>query len=287
MNLGVLQRLLLIKQTLFGVTWLAASALLPYLQPNIPTFRPLIWLLLFSAFVSARFSGMCFNGFFDRTFDAKNPRTKDRPLPLGQISPISCLLLACMFLGLFFWASWTINTLSGLLSLLMGAIIVIYSLTKRITALCHLVLGSIYFFAPLAAWTALTGTFSVIPLLFGGAFFFSIAGSDIIYACQDIEFDRKMHLYSIPSMLGIKQAYLLAALMHAASVISLVLESLLLGSSFLLAGALAVGSMFAFSYMLLLGGQSSHMAAFTRMNTLSGVIIFITTLGAVLWRVLL
>ncbi len=287
MNLGVLQRLLLIKQTLFGVTWLVASALLPYLQKDMPVFRPNIWLLLFFAFVSARFSGMCFNGYFDRAFDAKNPRTKDRPLPLGEISPVACLILAIVFLALFFAASWAINIHSGLLSLLMGVIIIIYSLTKRITALSHLVLGSIYFFAPLAAWMALTGEFSVIPLLYGGAFFFSIAGTDIIYACQDIEFDQKMGLYSIPSMLGIKQAHSLAAFMHVASVICLVLESLLLGSTILLVGAFSVACMFSFSYMLLLCGHISHMAAFWRMNALSGIIILISTCSAVVCHVLL
>lgn len=285
MNFSVLQRLLLIKQTLFGVTWLGASALLPYLQKNTPHFSLSAWLLLLLAFVSARFSGMCFNGFFDRQFDAKNPRTKDRPLPLGEISPVACLMLAIVFLGLFFCASWAINPLCGLLSLLIGAIVVLYSLTKRITYLCHIALGSVYFFAPLCAWAAVTGEMSVVPLLFGGAFFFSIVASDIIYACQDVEFDRKMGLFSVPAMLGSSQAHLIAALLHTASIVCLCLESFFLGSTLLLVATFLVTGVYAFSYLLLLRGQISYMAAFSRMNTLSGLILFIFIVGAV-WRAL-
>ncbi len=205
MNIVALQRLLLVKQTLFGLTWLCAGAFLPFLQKDVPAFCLSSWLLLIAAFISARFSGMCFNSYFDRAFDAKNPRTRDRPLPAGEISALACLLQAFMYLGLFFLASWSINSLCGLLSLAVGTSVVLYSLTKRITPLCHFALGIIYFFAPFCAWAAVTGEISPVPFLFGLALLLTIAASDIIYACQDIEFDQKIGLYSIPVLIGQKK----------------------------------------------------------------------------------
>src|SRR5690349_14796894 len=111
MNIVALRRLLLIKQTLFGLSWIGSGALLPFLQRDIPPFKLSSWVLLTLAFISARFSGMCFNSLFDRTFDARNPRTRDRPLPKGEISPQACAIQAILYLAVFFIASWSINGL--------------------------------------------------------------------------------------------------------------------------------------------------------------------------------
>ncbi|MBS0634654.1 MAG: 4-hydroxybenzoate octaprenyltransferase [Verrucomicrobia bacterium] len=275
MNIVAIRRLLLLKQTLFGLTWIGSGALLPFLQRETPPFKLTSWLLLTLAFISARFSGMCFNSFFDRTFDAKNPRTRDRPLPKGEISPRSCVTQAVLYLAIFFLASWSINSLCGLLSLAVGSSVVLYSLTKRITPLCHFALGSIYFFAPFCAWAAIMGEISPIPFLFGLALFFTIAASDIIYACQDVEFDERMGLYSVPCVYGVTRALIIAALLHTASALSLFLQSYLLGSWFLFTAAACVAFVYTFCYLKLVLGQISYMAAFSRINMLSGMILFV------------
>lgn len=287
MDVRTLDRLLLIRYTLFGLTWLGASALLPYLQKDAPPLSLRSWLLLLLAFSTARSSGMLFNNLFDRTFDAQNPRTKDRPLPKGEVSPMVTGVLAVGLLALFLAISWSINELSGLLSLAVGLAIVLYSLTKRITPLCHLALGAIYFFAPFCAWAAVTGEISPTPLLFGSALFFIITGSDIIYACQDVEFDQSVGLFSIPAWLGIKGALTIAAIMHALSVAALTVQGLVMGSTPFLIGAFCIGCILSFSYLKLLLGQISYMAAFSRINMMSGCTIFFFVLVQYLCRDLL
>ncbi len=276
MDIKTLDRLLLLRQTFFGLTWLGGAAMLPYLQKNAPSFDARAWLLLLVAFMSARFSGMCFNSFFDRSFDAKNPRTKERPLPKGDVSPTVCAAQAVLYLAIFFAASWSLNSLCGLLSLAVGSSVVLYSLTKRITPLCHLALGIIYFFAPFCAWAAITGEISPMPFLFGLALFLTIAASDIIYACQDVDFDRRIGLHSLPALLGIKRSLCLAFILHLVSAGSLFLQSYLLGSLWLYIGSTLVGCVYAFCYLKLALGQISYMAAFARINTLSGLILFVS-----------
>ncbi len=288
MNIQAFERLILLKHTLFGMTWLGASALLPYLQNDPPAFLLRPWLLLIGAFCSARFSGMCFNSYFDRSFDAKNPRTKNRPLPQGEISPPMCAFQACFFLFLFFLASWSINWLSGLMSLAVALAVVLYSLTKRISPLCHFALGIIYFFAPFCAWAALTGEISPNPVFFGLACFLTISASDIIYACQDIEFDRAIGLYSIPALFTVKKALLIACGLHYLAVGALIYESYLLDSWLFFLAAILIGLIIAFCYMKLLLGHLSYMAAFTRINISSGTILFATSILelGLRWRVL-
>lgn len=275
MNIKALNRVLLVKQTLFGISWMTAGALLPYLQKSAPLFELRAWMLMFVAFVSARFSGMCFNSYFDRSYDAKNPRTKDRPLPRGDISPTFCITQAGVYLAVFLWASWSINPLCGLLSLAVSTAIVLYSLTKRITHLCHFALGIIYFFAPFCAWAAIMGEISPVPFLFSLAFFLTIAGSDIVYACQDVEFDREIGLYSLPALMGIKPALTLSIILHVACAISIYFEGYLLGSTYLCVAACLMLSISGFSYIKLGLGQISYMAAFTRINMLSGLILVV------------
>ncbi len=196
-------------------------------------------------------------------------------MPKGEITPTTCLIQALCLLGIFLAASWAINPLCGLLSLAVGTALVLYSLTKRITPLCHLVLGIIFFFAPFCSWAAITGEIGIEPLLFSFALFFSIAASDIIYACQDEEFDRDMGLYSIPARVGTTRALMISALFHGASALMIWVEGFLLESMFLYAAAVVVACAYSFSYMKLLSGQISYMAAFMRMNALSGAILFI------------
>ena len=164
--------------------------------------------------VFARSAAMGFNRYIDRGFDEKNARTAIREIPAGHISPQAALLFVITMSGLFMATTWFINPLCFLLSPVALAVILGYSLTKRFTWLCHLVLGLGLSLAPIGAFLAVTGAFSILPQLFSFAVLFWTAGFDIIYALQDEAFDRSEELFSIPVWLGTKKALALSSVLH-------------------------------------------------------------------------
>lgn len=172
------------------------------------------FILVIICMVTARSAAMAFNRYLDRSFDAKNPRTAIREIPQGIISPNSALrfvILNCIF---FTVAAYTINTICFYLSPIALFVILFYSYTKRFTALCHLVLGLGLSLAPIGAFIAVTGHFSLLPILFSCTVLFWVSGFDIIYAMQDIEFDQSNELHSIPSVLGAVNALRVSELLH-------------------------------------------------------------------------
>ena len=179
--------------------------------------------LVLVCMVTARSAAMAFNRYLDRSFDAKNPRTAIREIPKGIISPNSALRFVILSSTVFVLAAFCINPICFFLSPVALFVILFYSFTKRFTALCHLVLGLGLSLAPIGAYLAVTGHFSLLPVLFSLAVIFWVSGFDIIYALQDIDFDQSQNLYSIPSLLGIKNALKVSELLHvlsAAAVIS-------------------------------------------------------------------
>ncbi|MCX6298732.1 MAG: putative 4-hydroxybenzoate polyprenyltransferase [Bacteroidetes bacterium] len=179
--------------------------------------------LVLVCMVTARSAAMAFNRYLDRSFDAKNPRTAIREIPKGIISPNSALRFVILSSTVFVLAAFCINPICFFLSPVALFVILFYSFTKRFTTLCHLVLGLGLSLAPIGAYLAVTGHFSLLPVLFSLAVIFWVSGFDIIYALQDIDFDQSQNLYSIPSLLGIKNALKVSELLHvlsAAAVIS-------------------------------------------------------------------
>ena len=179
--------------------------------------------LVLVCMVTARSAAMAFNRYLDRSFDAKNPRTAIREIPKGIISPNSALRFVILSSTVFVLAAFCINPICFFLSPVALFVILFYSFTKRFTALCHLVLVLGLSLAPIGAYLAVTGHFSLLPVLFSLAVIFWVSGFDIIYALQDIDFDQSQNLYSIPSLLGIKNALKVSELLHvlsAAAVIS-------------------------------------------------------------------
>lgn len=164
--------------------------------------------------VFARTAAMAFNRYIDRKFDARNARTASREIPSGVIRPNAALAFVVLNALLFMASSYAINPLCFALSPLALLVILGYSLTKRFTSLCHLVLGLGLSLAPIGAYLAVTGVFDLIPLLFSGIVLTWTAGFDIIYAMQDEEFDRSEALFSIPVALGKKNALRLSELLH-------------------------------------------------------------------------
>lgn len=178
--------------------------------------------------VFARNAAMGFNRYLDRDIDAGNPRTQNREIPSGKISPGAALTFVIANALAFCTTSWFINTLCFWLSPVALAVVLGYSYTKRFTWLCHLVLGLGLALAPVGAYLAVTGHFDLIPVLYGAAVLFWVAGFDVIYALQDEDFDKSRQLYSMPAFFGKAGALRLSEGMH------LLTAALILWASWLL-----------------------------------------------------
>lgn len=180
------------------------------------------FILVILCMVFARSAAMAFNRYLDREYDAKNPRTAIREIPSGIITGKNALVFTIINCVLFILCTFFINRLCFYLSPVALFIILFYSYTKRFTPLCHLVLGLGLSLAPIGAYLAVTGVFSLLPVVFSLTVLFWVSGFDIIYALQDEEFDKANQLYSIPSLLGKKKALLVSELLHVLSAIAVI-----------------------------------------------------------------
>ncbi len=174
-------------------------------------------LLVFICMITARSAAMAFNRYLDRSFDAKNPRTAIREIPKGIISANGALRFVILNCVLFIATTFFINKICFFLSPVALFVVLFYSYTKRFTPLCHLVLGLGLSLAPIGAYLAVTGRFDVLPILFSLAVIFWVSGFDIIYALQDVEFDKSQKLYSMPASLGKQKALRVSELLHVLS----------------------------------------------------------------------
>ncbi len=185
------------------------------------TFIFLKLFLVLICMVTARNAAMAFNRYIDRQYDEKNPRTAIREIPAGIITPKNALLFIVINCLLFIVATYYINQLCFFLSPIALAVVLGYSLTKRFTFLCHLILGISLGLAPIGAFLAVTGKFQILPLFFSFAVLFWVAGFDIIYALQDEQFDKENKLYSIPSYFGQNKAKWISRFLHVCSFLCL------------------------------------------------------------------
>lgn len=181
-------------------------------MPMNEGFKPFILVLL--CMVTARSAAMAFNRYLDRHFDSQNPRTAIREIPKGIIKAEAALLFVIINCIIFIIATYFINTICFALAPVALFVILFYSYTKRFTYLCHLVLGIGLSLAPIGAYLAVTGHFDLLPLLFSFSVIFWVSGFDIIYALQDIDFDKSQSLYSIPSNWGLHRALTMARVLH-------------------------------------------------------------------------
>ena len=180
------------------------------------------WLLLLEVvlcMIFARNTAMGFNRWLDRDIDADNPRTKNREIPAGKISPSSAMVFIIINIVLFIATTFFINKLVFYLSPVALAVVMFYSYTKRFTPLCHFVLGCGLALAPLGAYLAVTGEFAVLPVVYSFLVLTWVSGFDIIYSLQDADFDTGKHLHSVPQWLGIKGALRLSAVVHVATAV--------------------------------------------------------------------
>jgi 4-hydroxybenzoate polyprenyltransferase len=276
------------SHTLFALPFALTSAALAWTVAGEFHFLQLAGILLCMVF--ARNAAMAFNRLVDRRFDAENPRTAGRHLPSGSLSPPAVwgFTLACV-------AGFVLSTLIFLrfdnpwplyLSGPVIAFVCAYSFTKRFTSLSHFWLGASLFLAPVAAWVAIRGLPSLpeawVPLLLGGAVLFWVAGFDIFYACQDVDFDRRAKLHSVPAAIGVKASLRVALACHIIMVALLIAlwaaASGLLGWIYL-AGVAAVALLLAYEHWLVRPDDLSRVnQAFFQVNGVISVGLFLLVL---------
>src|SRR5213596_2538834 len=210
-NIRITLEMIKIEHTLFALPFAFLGAVLA--ARGIPTVWQIVWISV--AMVGARSTAMAFNRIADRDYDARNPRTRMRAIPAGALSVAFVWGFTLVSAAMFVVAAAMLNRLTLLLSPVALASIVLYSYTKRWTLLSHLVLGWCLGIAPTGAWIAVRGAIdSPIPLLLSAVVMLWTAGFDVLYACQDYEFDRSEGLYSIPARFGIAQSLWISRVLH-------------------------------------------------------------------------
>lgn len=201
------------SHTIFALPFALLGFSLGFMQHH-PDNWPGTLIKVILCMVFARSAAMAFNRYVDREIDEKNPRTKVREIPSGQITARNALIFVIVNALLFMGTTYTINPLCFYLSPVALIVILGYSYTKRFTALCHLILGLGLALAPVGAYLAVSGSFHLVPVLYGMVVLTWVAGFDIIYAMQDVGFDKGEALYSIPVWAGDKKAHLVSIILH-------------------------------------------------------------------------
>ena len=268
------------EHTLFALPFAFLGAVLA--ANGLPTWWQILWITV--AMFGARSAAMTFNRIIDRKFDAENPRTANRELPSGKLSVSFAWMFFIVSVALFLLASYLLNWLTFALSPIALLSILGYSYAKRFTSLAHLILGWSLAISPTAAWIAVRGTIdSEVPLLLSLLVMMWTAGFDVLYACQDFEFDRKNGLRSIPARFGIKNSLWIARFFHAQAFLVLVLLYLITDLGWLaLIGVFTVGALMTYQHTLVKPDDLSRMnAAFFTTNAFVSVILFLTFGGAV------
>ena len=279
-QLRIILEMIKFEHTVFALPFALMAALLA--ADGLPSWSVLGWILL--AMVGARSSAMAFNRLVDLEFDRRNPRTATRALPAGQLTPAQVWLFVAVSTALLIVAAWQLNPLALALSPVAVAVIWGYSLTKRFTRYCHLVLGLAIGIAPSAAWIAVRGSLDWAPVLLTAAVVLWVGGFDIIYACQDVEFDRGAGLHSLPAKLGIARALLISRGMHIFTVALLLLLPRLapLGVIYYL-GVVVVAALLAYEHSLVKADDLSRVnAAFFTVNGFVSLGLFFFTAADVL-----
>src|SRR5499433_3812789 len=272
-----------IEHTLFALPFAFLGAVLA--ARGIPSAWQIVWITV--AMVGARSAAMAFNRIVDRAYDARNPRTKMRAIPAGTLSVGFVWMFTIVSAAIFFLAAAMLNRRTLLLSPIALGSVLLYSYTKRWTLLSHLILGWCLGIAPTGAWIAVRGTIdSAIPLLLSLIVMLWTAGFDVLYACQDFDFDRREGLYSIPAKFGIAQSLWISRALHAGAFAAVVALYLLTNLGLLAAlGVFVTGALLIYQHTLVRANDLSRLnAAFFTTNAFVSVILFLTFGSAVFLR---
>jgi 4-hydroxybenzoate polyprenyltransferase len=241
-------RMIRFSHSVFALPFALTAAALAAREGGVSA-RQIFWIVV--AMVSARSAAMGFNRLADHALDARNPRTAGRELPTGVVSRAEAWGFVALSAAGLVLAAWMLNPLCLALSPVALAIVLGYSYTKRFTAASHLFLGLSLAVAPVGAWLAIRGRLDTVPVVLGLAVLLWVAGFDTLYACQDVEFDRRSGLRSLPASLGVPRALALARAMHALTVLLLLaLFALAPLHPVYLAGVLGVALILAWEHSL-------------------------------------
>ena len=268
------------EHTLFALPFAFLGAVLA--ADGLPTWWQILWITV--AMFGARSAAMTFNRIADRKIDAENPRTANRELPSGKLSLNFAWAFLIASIILFEIAAYSLNWLTFALSPIALASVLGYSYAKRFTAFAHLILGWSLAISPTAAWIAVRGAIdSEIPILLSLLVMMWTAGFDVLYACQDFEFDKQKGLRSIPARFGIKNSLWIARIFHFQAFVVLLLLYFLTGLGWLaLVGVIATGLLMIYQHTLVKPNDLSRMnAAFFTTNAFVSIILFLTFGGAV------
>jgi len=259
------------EHTLFALPFAFLGAIMA--ANGLPTWSQLLWITV--AMVGARSAAMTFNRIADREIDAQNPRTANRELPTGKLSVGFAWVFLYVSIGIFLLASYSLNWITFALSPVALFFVLGYSYAKRFTAFAHLLLGVALAISPSAAWIAVRGDLTEVPILLSLFVLMWTAGFDVLYACQDLDFDRRFGLRSIPARFGIKQALWIARLFHFQAFVVLIVLYLMTGLGWVaLAGVIAVGALMIYQHTLVKANDLSRMnAAFFTTNAFVSVIL--------------
>jgi 4-hydroxybenzoate polyprenyltransferase len=281
-NLRVTLEMIKWEHSIFALPFALCGAMLA--AGGFPSNRQLFWIVI--AMIAARSAAMAFNRWADAAIDAVNPRTSARALPSGHLSPGFVVTFVVASSGVFILAASQLNRLSLELSPVALAVLLLYSYTKRVTRWSHLVLGFALGIAPAAAWIAVRGSLDPRILLLTAAVTFWVGGFDVLYACQDYEFDRHAGLFSLPRFCGIGGALWIARGFHLIMVALLVLLVMVFGLGKLAAaGILVVILLLIYEHSLVKPNDLSRLnAAFFTMNGVISVLFFVFVAADVLRR---
>lgn len=268
------------EHTIFALPFAYLAALLA--AGGLPTAREILWITL--AMVGARTAAMSLNRIIDRALDALNPRTAGRALPRGLLSVAEVWGYTVASFALLTVSAWQLNPLCLKLMPVAVTVLVIYSYTKRWTWACHLVLGMADGLAPMGAWVAITAAFNLTGVLLWVAVSLWVAGFDVVYACQDIEFDRRYGVKSIPARFGLATALTTARVWHLLAFLALGATGVTAGAGpFYWAGLAAAGLLLVWEHRLVSPEDLSRLGvAFFNANGYLSLLMLVAGLADVL-----
>jgi 4-hydroxybenzoate polyprenyltransferase len=270
------------EHSIFALPFALCGAMLA--ANGLPAVHQLAWIIV--AMVAARSAAMAFNRLADVSMDAANPRTRTRALPAKQLTPQFVSSFVVVSCAIFVFAASQLNRLAFVLSPVALAVVLLYSYTKRFTRWSHLVLGLALGIAPAAAWIAVRGTLDPRILLLTAAVTFWVGGFDVLYSCQDYDFDLETGLHSVPRYCGIAKALWIARLFHLLMLLLLVALVFVFGLGKLaVAGIVVVALLLIYEHSLVSADDLSRLnAAFFTMNGVISVLFFFFIAGDLLLR---
>jgi len=281
-KIKVILEMIKFPHTVFALPFAFTAAVLA--ANGLPAWDKILWITL--AMVGARSGAMGMNRLLDADIDSKNPRTKTRAIPAGLLTKAQVGLFSLLSFALLVYSAYRLNPLCYELSPIAIAVVTFYSLTKRFTWACHIFLGLALAFAPVGAWIAIRGSIDTPVIILAVAVLTWVAGFDIFYALQDIDFDTQAGLHSIPRYLGVSGSLWVARLLHLVTVAGLLYIYYPLGLHFIyLIGIGVVAAMLVYEHLLLRNGDLDKLdAAFFNMNGYISVTVFAFSAIAVYMR---